>query len=212
MSDSWHEKVKNKNREDILKAAKQLFLKYNFANVNIKDVCELAGISRVTFYKHFKSIDELIFQVQMDILSNMEQLLRSADSLEHTGKERIEHILYAWLAFARNHREEMKFIIFFDLYYEAYASNEELKLNYEKFINRNGRKDFLEAALSKGIEDGSLKKDLNTTKTGYYIFQVVMGVLQRMVYTILPISEEELTFDDIAASVINMIIKAISED
>jgi AcrR family transcriptional regulator len=74
MSETWHEKVKNINREEIIAAGKELFLKHNFLNVNIKEVCALAGTSRVTFYKYFNTIDELIFEVQIDILNNMTQM------------------------------------------------------------------------------------------------------------------------------------------
>ncbi|MFW2487465.1 TetR/AcrR family transcriptional regulator [Clostridium chromiireducens] len=209
MSESWHEKIKNKNREEIIQTGKELFLKYNFINVNIKDVCTVSGISRVTFYKHFKSIDELIFEVQMDIIRHMVQFIKSEDRCEASGKDRIIAMLNAWINFAKEYKNEIKFIFLFDFYYGAYDSNEELKLKYENFILEDDMSDFFTDAINKGITDRSLKSDLHPTKTGYYMFQTIMGVLQRVSYTSLPIKDEVLTFDDITESVVEMIISSI---
>lgn len=213
MSDSWHEKLRNKNREEIILAGKELFLKSNFLNVNIKDVCNLAGISRVTFYKHFKSIDELIFEVQIDILNNMTRFISDRDSLNATGRERIETMLYAWIEFGKLNKSYIKFIILFDLYYESFEKNAELKSQYENFVSTSKNKDFFNSAISVGIKDGSLRSDLDTVKTGYYIFQTIMGLLQRMSYTMLPVKEDEvITFDDITKSVVEMIMKSIKSE
>lgn len=213
MSDSWHEKLRNKNREEIILAGKELFLKSNFLNVNIKDVCNLAGISRVTFYKHFKSIDELIFEVQIDILNNMTKFVSDRDIPNATGRERLETMLYAWIEFGKLNKNYIKFIILFDLYYESFEENQELKTQYENFVSTSKNKNFFNSAISVGTKDGSLKSDLDTVKTGYYIFQTIMGLLQRMSYTMLPVEEDEvITFDDITKSIVDMIIKSIKSE
>jgi len=136
MSDTWHKNKKNKNREDIIIAGRNLFLKNNFINVNIKDICNLAGVSRVTFYKHFKSIDELIFEVQIDILNNMTDFIISRDDVKASGIERLKMVLNAWVDFAKEYKEQMKFIVLFDLYYDA---NEKVNCMYEKFISQENR-------------------------------------------------------------------------
>lgn len=210
MSDSWHEKVKNKNREEIIEAGKKLFLKYNFIDVNIKDVCAKASISRVTFYKHFKSIDELVFEVQMNILRHMVQCIRSTIDNELSGKEVIQSMLYAWINFAKKYTDEMKFIFLFDFYYGAHEPNEELKIKYKNFIFAGDTSNFFNDAINKGIADKSLRADLDTMKVDCLIFQTIMGMLQRMSYINLPVKYDVVSDDDIAKLVVNMIIKSIS--
>lgn len=208
MSDSWHEKIRNKNREEIVSVGKELFLEYNFLNVNIKDICDAASISRVTFYKYFKSIDELIFEVQIGILSDMAETIKRSDKGVGTGKDRLKSMLYGWIDFAKEHRKEMKFVILFDLYYEAYDSNEELKFKYKSFITKDN-KEFLTPVIEAGIKDSSLSGDLDSVKAGYYIFQTIMGLLQRMSYTSLPDENNKFDFNDVAEYAVNMIIKSI---
>lgn len=206
MSDTWHKNKKNKNREDIIIAGRNLFLKNNFINVNIKDICNLAGVSRVTFYKHFKSIDELIFEVQIDILNNMTDFIISKDDVQASGIQRLKTVLNAWVDYAKEYKEQMKFIVLFDLYYDR---NEKVNSMYDNFIGEENDKDFLHSIVNKGIKDKSLRQDLDPTKTEYYIYQTITGVVQRMSYTRLPKKYGEVSFDEIADSVVEMILNSV---
>jgi len=209
MNNNWHLNISNKNNEEIIHAGKKLFLRNNFHNIKITDICTLAGVSRVTFYKYFKTIDELIFEVQINILNNMMQFIKDRSNFTVSGKESIKTVLYAWVDFAKEHKEEMKFIVSFDLYYSSYDLNEELKLKYKKFTNEDYNRSLLKSALDKGIKDGSLKKNIDPLKTGMYIYQTVMGLLQRMSYTIFAIECDFITFDDVAIKVVDIIISSI---
>lgn len=209
MNDNWHSNISNKNREEIILAGKKVFIGSNFLNVKITDICTLAGVSRVTFYKNFNTIDELIFEVQMDILNNIAQFIKDKSDFTGDGREDVEKVLYAWVDFAKEHKEEMKFIVFFDLYYSSYDLNEELKLKYQKFTHEDYNKSLLKSALVKGVEDESLKKDLDTSKTGMYIYQTFMGLLQRMSYTTVATGFEHITLDEISIKLIDMIISSI---
>lgn len=126
MSDSWHKNIKNKNREDIIAAGRELFLKNNFTNVNVKDICVLACVSRVTFYKHFKSIDELIFQVQIDVLDNMVEFITARDDVNASAIDRLKLVLGAWIDFAKEFGNQMKFMVLFDLYYDRNEKSNEM--------------------------------------------------------------------------------------
>ncbi|MFD1177646.1 TetR/AcrR family transcriptional regulator [Paenibacillus puldeungensis] len=209
MSDSWHQNVKNQNRAKIIAAGRKLFLEHNFLQVNVKEVCVRAEISRITFYKHFKSIDELIFEVQMDVLEHMTDYIVQRDNPAASGLGRIQLILHAWVDFAKEFKDQMKFIILFDLYYEDYEANVELKQRFQSFVNDSNHKDFLNSAIVQGIEDKTLKADLDPVKAGYYIFQTMMGVLQRMSYTSLPSVYGVVTYDDIAESVVDMVLNSV---
>lgn len=212
MSDNWHEKVKNKNRDEIIAAGKELFLKYNFLNVSIKDVCTLAGISRVTFYKYFDSIEELIFEIHVDVLNNMKQCIKSVDKLDASGIERLRLILNAWVDFGKQHKDQMKFIILFDLYYECYNTNEDLKLRREKFLSKEINDHFLNSVIKTGIKDKSLREDLDVIKTGCYIFSTIMGVLQRMSSTALLYENQDTIFEEVAQSVVESILNYIKSN
>jgi len=209
MNDNWHSNISNKNREEIISAGKKVFIGSNFLNVKITDICTLACVSRVTFYKNFNTMDELIFEVQMNILNNIAQFIKDKSDFIGNGKEDVKTVLYSWIDFAKEHKEEMKFIVFFDLYYSSYDINEELKLKYKNFTIEDYNRSLLKYALTKGVKDESLKEDLDTSKTGMYIYQSFMGLLQRMSYATIPPGFEHITLDEIAIEVVDMIISSI---
>ncbi|URZ03120.1 TetR/AcrR family transcriptional regulator [Clostridium felsineum] len=208
MECSWHENVKNKNRQEIIAAGKKLFLKHSFLSVTIKDVCTLAGISRVTFYKYFKAIDELIFEVQIEILTNMRKFIVAVDKCEGNGLKRLEKMIYAWIEFAKLHREEIGFVVLFDIYYETYDSNKELKTKYEDFI-QSDNKLFLSHVINEGIMDKSLRHDLDIVKVQYYIFQATMGLVERISLTKIPDNKEGITSEDITKMHLDMILNYV---
>lgn len=211
VDNNWHSNISNKNHEEIVQAGKELFLRNNFYNIKITDICNLSGVSRVTFYKHFKTIDELIFEVQMNILSEMNEFIKERSNIKISGKESIKTILYAWIDYAKEHKDEMKFIVSFDLYYSSYDLSEELKLKYKSFTVEDYNRSLLKLALDKGIEDGTLNETIDTSRMGIYIHQTVMGLLQRMSYTTFSIGCENITFEEVTTKIVDMIIHSIEK-
>ncbi|ANF95906.1 TetR/AcrR family transcriptional regulator [Paenibacillus bovis] len=210
MNKSWHQQVKNQHREEIITAGRELFLQRNFPDVNIREVCQLAGISRVTFYKHFSSLDELVFEVQMSIMQQMTDYITAPSSQSGSGRQQLEKILYRWVDYAKSYPRQLRFITLFDLYYDSGTASPELKQQYEQFVNAEGRQGFLQSILEQGIADGSLASELNPVHSGFRIFQTLMGLLQRMSMTCLPDYGTAVTYDDIVMPVVQMLIDTIS--
>lgn len=50
------------------------------AKITVKEVCDLAGINRGTFYKHYMDCYDLMDKIQEDMISQMEQRLASVGS------------------------------------------------------------------------------------------------------------------------------------
>jgi len=54
--------VKSRKYELIIETAKNLFTRYGIKRVTVEEICETAGVSKMTFYKHFKNkIDLALF-------------------------------------------------------------------------------------------------------------------------------------------------------
>jgi len=56
-------KEKDPKREQLLTAAKALFWKHGMRRVSIEEICKEAGISRMTFYKHFRDKDSIVLTI-----------------------------------------------------------------------------------------------------------------------------------------------------
>lgn len=90
MNENWHQQIKNQHRDDLIEAGKELFLKYGLLQVKIKDVCTKAELSRVTFYKHFQSMDELLLTVQMQLVEKLTDHVRHAAIPNESGREQLQ--------------------------------------------------------------------------------------------------------------------------
>ena len=60
-------KNQNKSYQAILKAAKTLFWKYGVKRVSVEEVSKEAGVSKMTFYRHFKNKDEVALKIMLQI-------------------------------------------------------------------------------------------------------------------------------------------------
>lgn len=180
MIDNWHQKLKNKNRRELIAAGKALFTEQGLSHVNIKDICEQADMSRVTFYKHFQSMDELIFEVQMELMESMSEFVEAAGTDISSGKNKLRSMLMAWAEFARRHPGYIKFIVSFDLHYSPYKSSPELLERYKSFVKDKIKHHFLLDPIKAGIADQSLRPELNASETAQFLFVSMMGLLQRI--------------------------------
>ncbi|WP_051507068.1 TetR/AcrR family transcriptional regulator [Saccharibacillus sacchari] len=180
MSETWHQHRKHQNREDLIDAGRELFLQHGFPGISVKDVCERAGVSRVTYYKHFESIEDLVFAVQMRVLEHMSEFVQTMDNPQANGASRLRQMLEAWSVYAAENKASMKFILLFDLHYDAYPPEQKLLDRYETFIRSKKEHHFLNAALEAGIRDGSLRTDLHLYETGEFVFTAMMGLLQKL--------------------------------
>ncbi len=57
----------NKKYLDLTRTAKALFWKYGIRRVSIKEICDEAGVSKMTFYRYFTNKTELVKEIMDNI-------------------------------------------------------------------------------------------------------------------------------------------------
>jgi AcrR family transcriptional regulator len=53
----------NKKYDDIVTTARELFWKHGFRRISVEEICQKAGVSKMTFYKHFSNKTELAIEI-----------------------------------------------------------------------------------------------------------------------------------------------------
>lgn len=209
MTENWHQGVKNKHRQQFIDAGKAFFTSHGFINVSITDICAHAGVSRVTFYKHFESIHELVFEVQIELLQDMFQFLSTngVQANEQTGVQKLQKTLEAWLYYAVSHPSHINFILMFDLQYGENTQNnisQELAQYYKSYIDTQKSKNLLIDQIEQGIRDGSIQSRTDVTTSSQFIFISMMGLLSR-----LSLYPEDHQNNEIGQQFIDMLINHI---
>ena len=69
----------NLTKSYIYESFKQLLEKNNFDNISVCDVCEKAGVSRMSFYRNFKSKEELTFKWIESLLNTLKENIENLE-------------------------------------------------------------------------------------------------------------------------------------
>lgn len=81
-------------RKQLINTAKDLFFKYGIKRVTVEEICQEAGVSKMTFYKHYKNKNELvktmITQMTDDALEKYRTLMDSDIPFEEKVRETIK--------------------------------------------------------------------------------------------------------------------------
>ena len=81
------------NKLKITTAAGQLFNKFGFRKVSVEEICQTAGLSKMTFYKHFKNKNELIKYLWQTLIDESWAKLDALEENNASFWEKIQAIL-----------------------------------------------------------------------------------------------------------------------
>jgi AcrR family transcriptional regulator len=80
-------------RKQLIHTAKDLFFKYGIKRVTVEEICQEAGVSKMTFYKHFKNktdlVKTMITQITDEVMAEYRKLMASDLSFEDKVRETI---------------------------------------------------------------------------------------------------------------------------
>ena len=80
-------------RKQLMHTGKDLFFKYGIKRVTVEEICQEAGVSKMTFYKHFKNKNELVKTMIIDMtdeaMEKYRKLMDSGISFEEKVRETI---------------------------------------------------------------------------------------------------------------------------
>ncbi len=137
-------------RGNIKAAAMDLFKRFGLKKVTIKEICENAQASKVTFYKHFRDKSELIFEI-----------------LDEMHREGMESILTIWES-ETDIKEKFRELIRLKIhYYEVLGDNfvndllnyKDIQVYNMKLVHQNLKcmRNFIQSEQKKG----NIRQDLS---------------------------------------------------
>jgi TetR/AcrR family fatty acid metabolism transcriptional regulator len=161
---------KETRREQIIKAAEEVFSKKDFQNSTISDVAKQAGVSDATIYEYFTSKEELLFSIPRE---NIETSLNILDDHLHYIKgagNKLRGIIYHMLSYYQDNPEF------------AAVSLMILKTNrkfQETEIYNNLREYFkiIIITIEEGIKSGEFKNDIDP----HFVRSVILGTIEFVV-------------------------------
>lgn len=163
--------------EEIVQAARRLFLKQGIARTEMKQIAAACGISRTTLYRYYDSKESIAFGL---VTETLEQL-GSGVVLERDGEtvfDSISRSLMSVTRFMKQHPELLRLLDDFDCYFSDGYPEGSTSKNYQDFLRR--QQPSLSDVLDRGIKDGSLRPDIDIEFHAQFMMNVLLGVAQRI--------------------------------
>jgi AcrR family transcriptional regulator len=91
----------------IIKTSRDLFMRYGIKRVTVEEICETAGVSKMTFYKHFKNkLDLVLFILDVEIEEGINRYKRIMDQ-DVPYSEKAKEIIQMKLESSKDISQEM---------------------------------------------------------------------------------------------------------
>ena len=101
------ERRKEQKKENIIRAALELFIQYGFKKVSVNDIAVKANVSPVTIYNHYGNKDSLVFEVIRYQLRSMIESYKKIIYGDATFPEKIQEIVFNKVEFASQFSGEL---------------------------------------------------------------------------------------------------------
>ncbi|WP_152658166.1 TetR family transcriptional regulator [Oceanobacillus sp. CFH 90083] len=173
MAPKVSEAYKKEKKKELIKAAKQVFIKKGYVHASMQDIMDEAGISRGAFYSYFDNIDHVFIEVlkyddeqdiQFFITADEEPLWAGIEDWvkeQHSVIEAVnQSLLYAKAEFFLS---------------SQYVKNKEnfpyISQRYEQMVEA------IAQVIRKGMEQGEFQPHLSPNAIARYLISFVNGLM-----------------------------------
>lgn len=170
------EREKEQRRNDILDAAETVFFSKGLEQATMDDVAEQAELSKGTLYLYFKSKEELYLGINLRGLHILHQMFKDAISPQTTGIEKVRAIGQAYFGFAQKYPDYFNALLYFEVSEFDLTDRQSLATQCHQFGEQTLQ--VVAEAIQIGIEDGSIRSDLDPLKTAMILWGQSTGVIQ----------------------------------
>jgi len=94
------ERRKEQSKEDIRRAAKELFIKFGADKVSINDIARKAGVAQATVYNNFGNKENLVHDYHGTIVKKIASSFRSVVVMKKSWVDKLQSFLQSWIDIA----------------------------------------------------------------------------------------------------------------
>jgi AcrR family transcriptional regulator len=187
------ERERLQRRNNIIDAAERLFFKHGFDRVSIDQIAEAAELAKGTIYLYFKSREDLHYAIVNRGLDAMAKVITERYDPSRSGAENLLEMGRSYIRFTKMHPGYNRALMVFDASkFEKVDQKESLKI-----LDPGSPLRHLIDVVTRGQEDGSIRKDISPAVLGILMWANLSSVLEfvtlrKPVMEKLSLQEEEL--------------------
>ena len=160
---------KTGRKEEIIKAAANLFSQKSYHDVTMDDIAEKVGVAKGTIYLYFDSKEKLYLEILEETYEEIESILEKETAKSDSAPEKLKKVLGLIFKFYLQNLDVLRILSRDEthLIREHYEFTEHWRLRRIKLYQK---------ILEKGINEGSFRPS-NTELTSLIIFGLVRSVM-----------------------------------
>lgn len=170
------EREKEQRRNMILDAAEKLFFSRGVDNVTMDDVAEEAELSKGTLYLYFKNRDDIFHGIHLRGLEILKSMFEEALETGENGICKVREIGNAYYQFSRDYPNY--FFAMINFVPKNLNQNDPTSNGFRCHLIAEAVMELVAQAVQVGIDDGSIRPELNPIKTAYLLWGQSTGIIQ----------------------------------
>ncbi|HMA62053.1 MAG TPA: TetR/AcrR family transcriptional regulator [bacterium] len=158
---------RNTKKSQVVEAAEELFMKFGMKRVTVKEICEKADVSKMTFYNHFDNKNDIIKYIFNSWLDEGYAWLEELEKQNLSFREEIQKIL----EYKKSYTSRMS-PQFIDEYLK---DSPELEDFFERYRQRGVESfiDWIESCKERGKVRKSIKSEFLV-----YVFNMIFNLVK----------------------------------
>jgi AcrR family transcriptional regulator len=154
----------NKKRQSLLETSRKLFWKYGMNRVSVEEICSEAGVSKMTFYKHFANKRELALEVIRNLFNESLTEYNEVMNGPLSYPEKVRILIGNKLKIARDASQE--------LIMELYKSGEPEIMAYIQEMSLTSMS-MMRGEFSERQKNGEIRSDVNLEFLLYFLNKMI---------------------------------------
>jgi TetR/AcrR family fatty acid metabolism transcriptional regulator len=159
-------------RKEIADATRELIAEGGIENITIRAIARKTGITKGSIYRHFKNKKEIFLFLSDDIEKTLLADFNQVPAKGESALDALDILLRRHLQSMRKNRKGIHFPL-----YQELNRLQDIDLNERITAGNNNLRNHLKAFLSRGVESGEVREDLNLDVAAMLIFHMVSGLV-----------------------------------
>jgi TetR/AcrR family transcriptional regulator len=197
---------KEQRRKEILDTAERLFFSRGYDDVSMDGIAHEVELNKATLYLYFKNKEALFAAIVLRGIAILQEKYRECIEAEVTGIVKVAMMGEAYYRFSEEHPDYLRLIHF----YGSERFSKENPYTAEIGKGYGTCRTILQDAVKEGIDDGTIRADLDPFLISMYLMISFMGILSMEDKWKRVIEAEGFSYEQYSREFFRFIIPAIS--
>jgi AcrR family transcriptional regulator len=200
------QREKEQRRTEILDAAERLFFSKNYEEVSMDEIARAVELNKATIYLYFESKEALYAAIVLRGIAILKEKYQECMEKKAPGIVKVALLGQAYYRFAQEHPDYLRMIHF----YGSERFSKENPCTAEIGKGYGVCRLFLRDAVREGIEDGTIRADIDPFLTSMYLMISYMGILSMENKWKMVIADEGFSYEQYTSEFFRFILPALA--